>query len=89
MAKPAITSLNVLNAESSVRPPAKMNSTPPIPSNPKLPTDKPITAPPLKAMRNALPCPESRAASDVRTLASVAAFMPKKPAISEQRAPLM
>ncbi len=89
MANPAITSLNVLNAGSPVRPPANTKRTTPMPSSPRLPTDRPITAPPLKAMRSALPCPRSRAASDVRTLASVAAFIPKNPASSEHRAPPM
>ena len=47
----------------------------------------PITAPPEKATRSALAWPSARAASEVRTLAAVAAFIPKKPARIEQAAP--
>ncbi len=47
----------------------------------------PMTAPPLNATRSALPWPSERAASEVRTLASVAACMPKKPAQIELSAP--
>ncbi len=46
-----------------------------------------MTAPPLKAVISALPWPEVRADSAVRTLAAVAAFMPIKPQVIEQIAP--
>jgi hypothetical protein len=59
----------------------------PTPSSPSEATASPITAPPLKAMRSASPCPDARAASAVRTLALVAAFIPMKPAVIEANAP--
>ena len=46
-----------------------------------------MTAPPLKAVSKALPCPSSLAACVVLTLALVAAFIPRKPAKAEQSAP--
>ncbi len=46
-----------------------------------------MTAPPLKETISALPWPPLRAASAVRTLAWVAAFMPMKPQSIEQSAP--
>ncbi len=46
-----------------------------------------MTAPPAKAMRSALPWPSVLAAAEVRTLARVAAFMPKKPASTDETAP--
>ena len=59
----------------------------PIPSSPSAATERPITAPPKNATRSALPCPSVLAAAEVRTLARVAAFMPKKPARTLQAAP--
>ena len=47
-----------------------------------------MTAPPWKATRRAESCPEERAASTVLTLVLVAAYIPKKPARTEQTAPL-
>jgi hypothetical protein len=41
----------------------------------------------LNATRSARAWPESRAASEVRTLALVAAFIPMKPAAVDERAP--
>ena len=58
-----------------------------MPSSPSAATARPMTAPPKKATRSALPCPPSLAAADVRVLARVAAFMPKKPAHTELSAP--
>ncbi len=61
----------------------------PRPSIPSAATARPITAPPKKATRSALPCPSVLAAADVRTFARVAAFIPKKPASTELSAPVM
>ena len=47
-----------------------------------------MTAPPKKATRSALPTPSWFAAAEVRTFALVADFMPKNPAMTEQRAPM-
>ena len=58
-----------------------------MPSNPSDATDSPITPPPKNAIRKAGPGPCARAASDVRTLARVAAVIPKKPARIEHAAP--
>ena len=58
-----------------------------MPRSPRAATDRPMTAPPKKAMRNALPCPSSLAAAEVRTFARVAAFMPKNPASTLLAAP--
>ncbi len=46
-----------------------------------------MTDAPKNATRRARPWPESWAAAAVRTLARVAAFMPKKPARPEEKAP--
>jgi hypothetical protein len=59
----------------------------PIPRSPSAATAVPITAPPENATRRAFACPSVRAASEVRTLARVAACMPKNPARIEQTAP--
>ena len=61
----------------------------PTPTRPSAATDSPITAPPKNATLSALPWPCSDAAADVRTFARVAAFIPKKPASTELRAPVM
>ncbi len=60
-----------------------------MPSRPSEATARPITAPPLKAMPSARAWPLERAASEVRTLALVAAFIPKRPAAIEQLPPRM
>ena len=70
-------------------PRAKRRNSPPTPTSPRLATHRPMTAPPLKATSSALAWPSSLAACEVRTLAVVAAFMPKKPAAMEQTAPRM
>ena len=61
--------------------------TTPIPTRPSAATASPMTEPPSKAMRSARAWPLLRAASEVRTLALVAAFMPKSPARMEQPPP--
>ena len=63
-----------------------MNNTP-TPKRPRDATASPITAPPLYDTDNAFARPELLAASDVRTLAFVAALIPKKPASTELTAP--
>ncbi len=55
----------------------------PTPIKPRLATDRPITAPPVKAIESARLIPKSFAAWVVLTLARVAAFTPKNPAINE------
>ncbi len=62
-------------------------NTRPMPSRPSEATERPITPPPKNAIRSAGPWPWVRAASDVRTFASVAALIPKNPARIEHRAP--
>ena len=57
------------------------------PSNPREATDNPMTSPPRKATINARVWPSERAASAVRTLACVAATIPKYPVSIEQIAP--
>ena len=84
IAKPLTICPNVSNPTRSGW---KINSTAPRPARPRLPTARPITAPPLNATLSAFASPDSRAASVVRTLARVAACMPRKPAMIEQAAP--
>ena len=59
----------------------------PRPRMPRAAMVSPMTEPPKKAMASALSRPLLRAASAVRTLALVAAFMPMKPASIEHSAP--
>ena len=59
----------------------------PNPNSPKPATDIPITAPPEKAIFNALVIPPSMAAFVVLEFALVAIFIPIKPANPEQIAP--
>ena len=63
-----------------------MNHTP-RPNTPRDATVIPITEPPLKATQRASGAPSVLAASHVRELDLVAAFMPIKPASIEQNAP--
>ena len=74
-----------MTVKDSPRPNRRNN--PPTPRRPRLATQRPITAPPLNATINALGCPPSTAAWDVRTPDVVAAFIPKKPASMLQPAP--
>ena len=57
------------------------------PSRPRPATEKPMTAPPRKAMGSALAVPPVRAASAVRALAAVAIRMPMNPAPPDRAAP--
>ncbi|MEJ2370063.1 MAG: hypothetical protein P8Y07_04340 [Gemmatimonadales bacterium] len=84
MAKPLMISANGPKPFSAG---GKISSTAPIPTRPRLATERPMTAPPLNATRRAFPRPSERAASVVRTFARVAACMPKKPARIELAAP--
>jgi hypothetical protein len=58
-----------------------------MPMSPRPATQRPITAPPSRAMSSASALPFERAASAVRTFAKVAAFIPMKPASSDRNAP--
>ncbi len=87
IANPAMISLNARQASFWNGAPSHARITRPMPSKPRLATARPITAPPENAARSARAWPPARAASAVRTLARVAAFMPKSPARTEQIAP--
>ena len=63
------------------------HSTTPSPNRPRPDTQRPMTAPDLNAIFNALFMPDSLAAFAVLTLPSVATFMPKKPAKTDNAAP--
>ena len=58
-----------------------------MPSSPRPPTDKPITAPPLYDTASAPAWPSFLAAIAVRPFAEVAARIPEKPANTEAMAP--
>ncbi len=88
MAKPLTTSAKNRNSWSVSALEPKSQYQIPTPSRPSAATDSPMTDPPKKATRSALLCPDSLAAAVVRTLARVAAFMPKKPAATELNAPV-
>ncbi len=87
MANPVMISLNAFQPSSVSGDPRKTRITIPMPSNPRLATARPMTAPPLNATRSAIAWPLPRAASLVRALARVADCIPKKPARIEQTPP--
>ena len=87
MANPVMISLNRLQPLSSSGVPRKIMNIRPMPRRPRLATESPMTAPPLKATRSALACPSDRAASLVRVLDMVAASIPNNPARIEQIPP--